>query len=113
MPMKYWDEAFRTTVYLINILLTPNLNESTPMKVFLMYHLYDILRFFACSCFPNLKDFSQPKLHFESTECTFIGYSLNQKGNKCLGLNRKVIISRNVIFNENSFTFVKYSINTC
>lgn len=39
MPIKFWDEAFRTDVYLINKLPTLTLNGSTPLEIFLKLHL--------------------------------------------------------------------------
>lgn len=72
---------------------------------------YDTLTVFGCLSYPNLRDFPQSKLHFRPTECTFIGYSLNHKGYKCVDPNGKIIISRNVLFNEFSFPFAKHSTN--
>lgn len=108
MPIQYWDESFRTAVYLINRLPTPVLHGSTPLELlFKKKPQYDLLRVFGCSCFPHLRDFPQPKLQFKSTECIFLGYSINHKGYKCLSPTGKIIISRNVIFNESSFPFAK------
>lgn len=112
MLIKYLDEAFKTIVYLVNRLPTPTLNGSTPLdRLFKVSPQYDILRVFGCSCFLNLRDFPRLKLQLKSTECTFIGYSINHKGYKCLSLDGKEVISRNVVFNELSFPFPKKSTN--
>nr|KYP36386.1 Retrovirus-related Pol polyprotein from transposon TNT 1-94 [Cajanus cajan] len=42
-------------------------------------------------------------MDFRSSPCIFIGYSMHHKGYKCLTNNGKVIISRNVIFDEDTF----------
>lgn len=104
MPYEYWDEAFRTSVYLINRLPTPTL----PMEIlFGTPPHYSSLKVFGYVCFPNTRFSNQHKLEFRSLECTFLGYSLNHKGFKCLDPTGKIIISRNVIFDETSFPFSK------
>lgn len=80
-------------------------------KLFKMSPQYDI-RVFRCSCFLNIREVNKHKLQFRSIECTFIGYSTNHKGHKCLDTNGKVIISRNFLFNENSFPFSKQDTQT-
>lgn len=81
MPLRFWDEAFRTLVYLMNRLPTPILNGPTPVEVlFKVSPQYNTLRMFGCSCFPNIRDFNQHKLQFRSIECTLLGYSVNHKG---------------------------------
>ena len=66
---------------------------------------YSFLKIFGCFYFPNICSYNKYKLQFRSTECTFLGYSLNHKGYKCLDSIGKIIISRDVIFNESSFSF--------
>lgn len=84
------------------------------LKVFLRFHLnMTFLESLVVLVFPNLRNFPQPKLQFKSSECTFLGYSLNHKEYKCLSPKGKVIISRNVVFNELSFPFAKKSSNAC
>lgn len=74
MPLKDWDEAFRTSVFLINRLPTPKLAGKIPVEV-----LHKIppdcssLRVFGCSCFPNIRAYNKHKLQFRSVECTFVG----------------------------------------
>lgn len=108
MPLHYWDETFRTSVYLINRLPTPNLEGKSPTEALFNTSPHcHTLKTFGCSCYPNIRSFNKHELQFRSMECTFIGYSLNHKGYKCLEPNGRVIISRNVIFNETSFPFSK------
>lgn len=49
-------------------------------------------------------------MNFKSEDCTFVGYSPFHKGFKCLTPFGKLIISRHVLFNENSFPFSAKSI---
>ena len=106
MPIKYWDEAFRASVYLNNRLPTFVLHHKTPLEVlFKTLPNYSFLKIFGCFYFPNIRSYNKHKLQFRSIECTFLGYSLNHKGYKCLDSNGKIIISRDFIFNESSFPF--------
>lgn len=65
--------------------------------------------FLVALAFQILEISNQHKLDFRSVECTFLGYSLNHKGYKCLTSDGKIIISRNVGFNGNSYPFAKVS----
>ena len=106
MPLKYWDEAFRATAFLYNRLPTSVLHWKTPLEV--LFHSspnYSMIRVFGCACYPNTRPYNRHKLNFRSTQCTFLGYSLNHKGYKCLDTNDKIFIFRNVIFYEHSFPF--------
>lgn len=50
--LKFWDEAFRTSVYLINRLPTVNLQCLTPVEALFKVPLqYKFLKVFGCSCF--------------------------------------------------------------
>lgn len=50
--LKFWDEAFRTSVYLINRLPTVNLQCLTPVEaLFKVPPQYKFLKVFGCSCF--------------------------------------------------------------
>ena len=96
--MKYWDEAFRAIVYLNNRLPISILHHKTSLKVlFKTLPDYSFLKIFGCFYFPNICSYNKYKLQFRSTECTFLGYSLNHKGYKCLDSIGKIIISRDVI----------------
>jgi hypothetical protein len=95
MPLKFWDEAFTTVVYLINH--TPNMviNYETPLEcVFQTKSNYLALRVFGRVCWPNLHQYNQHKLQFKSKQCVFLGYSNQQKGYNCLDVSKgRVYIS--------------------
>ena len=50
MPLKYWDEAFRTSVYLNNRLPTSVLHHKTPLETLFNISLDYSLKIFGCSC---------------------------------------------------------------
>jgi hypothetical protein len=55
MPLKYWDEAFLASTYLINRFPTKVLDLSSPLEIlFKEKPNYDGLHTFGCACWPNL-----------------------------------------------------------
>ena len=106
MPLKYWDETFRATVFLYNKLPISVFHWKTHLEVLFHSSLsYSMLRVSGCACYPNTRPYNRHKLNFRSTKCTFLGYNLNHKVYKCLDKNDKIFISRDVIFYEHSFSF--------
>jgi hypothetical protein len=107
MPLKYWDEAFLTTTFLINLLPSKVLNFMTPVEKLLnVKPNYDSLRVFGCACWPNLRPYNTQKLVFRSKRCVFLGYSSMHKGDKCLDVSTgRRYISRDVVFDKNIFPF--------
>ena len=105
MPLKFWDEAFTTAVYLINRLPSKVIQSQTPLeRLFNITPDYSFLRVFGCAVWPNLCPFNKHKLQFRSTRCAFLGYSPLHKG--CLDISSgRVYISRDVVFDESIFPF--------
>lgn len=67
MPLKFWDEAFITAVYLINRLPSKVIDGKTPLE--LLHDQtpdYSVLRTFGCACWPNLRPYNSRKLQFRS-----------------------------------------------
>ena len=107
MPLKFWDQAFLTATYLINILPSKVLDNKTPVELLLNEKPhYNSLRVFGCACWPNLRPYNTRKLAFRSTQCVFLGYNSLHKGFKCLEPNTgRIYISQDVVFDENVFPF--------
>jgi histone deacetylase 1/2 len=112
MPVKYWDEAFQTAVYLINRLPTRVIDNATPLERLLGSKAkpnYDLLKFFGCACWPRLRPYNNRKLSFRSKECVFIGYNTDHKGYRCLDVDTgRVYLSRDVVFDELVFPFSRH-----
>ena len=102
MPLKFWDEAFVTAVYLINRLPSKVIdNETHYARLLKQQPDYSLLRVFGCAYWPNLRPYNTRKLQFRSKRCVFLGYSNQHKGFKCLDQSEgRVYISRNVVFDE-------------
>ena len=106
IPHHFWDDAFSTSVYLINRLPTKLLQYSCPLET--LYKVkpdYSFLKVFGCMCFPCLRPYNKHKLQFRTQPCTFLGYYNQYKDYKCLAPDGRVYVSRNVTFNEHSFPF--------
>jgi hypothetical protein len=113
MHLKFWDEAFQTTAFLINHPPTPTLANKSPLEnLFDTKPAYAFLHTFGCVCWPNLRSYNTRKLAFQSKQCVFIGYSLHHKCYKCLEISTgREYISRDVIFDESVFPFSKLHSN--
>ncbi|BBH05570.1 basic helix-loop-helix DNA-binding superfamily protein, partial [Prunus dulcis] len=77
--------AFSTTVFLINRLPTPQLDNLSPYEKLLHRSPdYKFLKSFGCACFPHLVPYNKHKLSFKSLPCVFLGYDDYYKGYRCL-----------------------------
>lgn len=81
LPVKFWDYAFQTPVYLINRLPSPiTSNESVYSILFQKSPDYKFLEVFACLCFPNLRPYNAQILAYRSNPMIFLRYSPHNKG---------------------------------
>jgi hypothetical protein len=100
LPTSFWGEATLTTVYTINRLPTPNLDNCTPHeKLFGSVPSYHHLRVFGSACFILLQPHERTKLEPHSRLCCFLGYGVEQKGYRCYDpVSCCLRISRHVVF---------------
>jgi hypothetical protein len=92
MPLKYWNEAFLTALYLINRLPSKVIQSQTPMEhLFSNSGDYSLLHIFGCACWLNLRPYNKHKLSFRSKQCAFLGYSNLHKRYKCLDISTSYI----------------------
>ena len=107
MPLKYWDEAFLTAVFIINRLPSKVITNDTPHDRLLGTPPdYSFFRTFGCAVWPNLRPYNAKKLQFCSIGCVFLGYSNLHKGFKCLDPSTgRVYVSRDVVFDESVYPF--------
>lgn len=107
IPLKFWDKAFLTAVFLINCLPSKIIHNQTPIKC--LYGIppdYSFICTFWCAVWPNLRPYNSKKLQFRSKKCVFLGYSNMHKGFKCLDpAEGRIYISSDVVFDENIFPF--------
>ena len=113
MPLKFWCEAFHTSVHIINRLPTPILNGlSLIQQLFGKIPDYLSLKTFGCACFPCIQPYQKQKFQFHSIKCVFLGYIDTHKGYKCVSSTSRLYISRHFIFNELEFPFEHGFLNT-
>lgn len=106
LPFKFWWDAFVTSVFIINRLPTPILQNSSPFQcLFGRAPDYKFLKVFGCACFPYLRPYNSHKFQYRSTKCVFLGYSPFHKGYRCLCPSGRVYIARTVSFNEKEFPY--------
>lgn len=99
LPMKYWDDAFTTKVFIINQLPSKVLKYNIPLEqLFKQKPDFTTFRVFGCLCYPILRPYNKHKLQPRSASGTFLGFSPKHKGYKVLLPNGKVIVSRDVLF---------------
>ena len=102
LPRELWGEAVNTAVYILNRACSKALQGQTPYEKWTgRKPSVDHLRTFGCTA--HVKDTRrlQGKLEDRSKLMIFIGYQLGSKAYKCLDpVNLKVVISRDVIFEE-------------
>lgn len=95
-----------------------NLLPAQPLQhISLHFKLYNIttdyssLHTFGCTYFPHLPIQTSGKFHPIYDLCIFLGYPSHTKGYKCYNpITHKIIISRNVIFDETIFPFKNNSL---
>lgn len=114
MPLKFWDQAFLTATYLINLLPSKVINlEALVERLLHGKPNFSSLRIFGFACWLNLRPYNSRKLAFRFIRCTFLGYSSIHKGFKCLDATTgRVCISQDVDFDESYFPFAHLHPNT-
>ena len=103
LPKELWGEAVSTTVYIINRSLTKKLQSQRPHEKWTRRRpSVDHMRIFGSIV--HVKD-TKPhlsKLEDRSKPMIFVGYELGSKAYRCFDpVNSKVVISRDVVFEEN------------
>lgn len=87
-------------------------NETPLFKLFKTKPDYSFFKIFGCACYPLLTPFNRHKFQFKSFECLFLGYRPQHKGYKCKDRSSKIYISKDVIFDENSFPYSQWKDKT-
>lgn len=107
VPKHFWSQAIQTAAYIINRLPSSVLNFKSPFEVLKGRKInIDHLRIFGCICFVHVQPKDMDKLDPRAIKCVFLGYSSTQKGYKCYNVkNRKMLVSRDVRFDESSSFF--------
>ncbi|URD72826.1 Retrotransposon protein [Musa troglodytarum] len=102
LPKRFWDEALRTAVDVINLSPCTALDADVAEHVWLGKDVsYKHLRVFGCRAFAYIPDNERSKLDGKTKECIFLGYSHDQFGYRLWDIEKqKVFRSRDVVFFE-------------
>jgi hypothetical protein len=85
LPNYFWAEVITTTVYIMNQTPTTVVHGMTLKEKFISKKPYvSHLRVFSSIAYMHVPNEKRSKLNPKVTKCIFIGYSLEQKGYKCL-----------------------------
>jgi hypothetical protein len=101
-PLQFWVDVVDTGVYLINRGPSSSLDGIIPEEEWIGKKVnYSFLKTFGCEAFVHIDKENRTKLEAKSKKCTFIGYGVNDFGYQLWDYeNKKIIRSRDVIFNE-------------
>ncbi|KAJ9547690.1 hypothetical protein OSB04_020233 [Centaurea solstitialis] len=107
VPPAFWPHSIQMAAYLHNILPNKRLSFYSPTQIlYRKLPAYHHIRVFGCLCYPHTPSQTINKLQPRSVPCVFLGFPSNHRGYKCYDtLNRKILISRHVTFDESSFPF--------
>ncbi|CAL2265939.1 unnamed protein product [Prunus armeniaca] len=103
IPFDFWAEAVNISVYILNRCPTKALSKKTPFEAYSgrkpgIKHL----KVFGSLCYAHVPKQQRQKLDLASKRCIFLGYGNCEKGYRLYNIEtEKVIVSRDVIFNEN------------
>ena len=102
MPQSFWGEAIHTAVYLMNRHPTVAVKGKTPFEAWSgRKPSVNHLKVFGSICFAHVPKELRQKLDESSERCVFVGYASHTKGYRLYNLKKKkVIICRDVLFNE-------------
>ncbi|KAL4301101.1 hypothetical protein AHAS_Ahas17G0267200 [Arachis hypogaea] len=64
-----------------------------------------MLKVFGCLCYPHTRPYIRHKLQFQSEPCVYLGPAASYKGFKCLTSAEKIVIVRDVRFQEDVFLY--------
>ena len=113
LPMCFWDDAFATATYTINRIPSVVLKFISPYEKLLSSKPnYLEMKAFGCLCYPHLRPYNNNKLEFRSVAATFMGYSGSHKGYKALLPSGKVVITRDIVFDELTFPHHNTPVNS-
>ena len=106
LPASFWGEALSTFLHVRNRSPTSSLpSKHTPYELwFGKKPSISHLRVFGCRAYVHIQKDQRKSLQPHSVKCIFLGYPTEYKGWKCYDpATKKVLISRDVIFNESVF----------
>uniref|UniRef100_A0A2N9EPJ3 CCHC-type domain-containing protein n=1 Tax=Fagus sylvatica TaxID=28930 RepID=A0A2N9EPJ3_FAGSY len=108
LPKIFWAEAVDMACYIINRSPRVALDEKVAEEVWTGQEVdYSFMRIFGCPAYVHISGEDRSKLDPKSKKCIFLGFKKGVKGYKLWDpVAQKVVISRDVVFDEKSMTKV-------
>ncbi|CAA7024669.1 unnamed protein product [Microthlaspi erraticum] len=102
VPRRFWPEAAKWAVHVLNRSSTSVLKEKTPEEMWSgVKPTVDYFRVFGCLAHVHVPDQRRKKLDDKSTTCVLIGVRSESKGYRLYNpVSQKVVTSRDVVFKE-------------
>ncbi|GKV27140.1 hypothetical protein SLEP1_g36344 [Rubroshorea leprosula] len=104
LPKEFWPEAVNWSVHILNRSTTSPLPDLTPEEAWSGRRpAVDYFRIFGCITYAHVLDQKRSKLDDKGEKCIFLSVSDQSKAYRLYNpLTKKVIISRDVVFDEAS-----------
>ena len=113
LSSNYWGEAIATATYVRNRTVTTATSETPYEKWYGKKPDVSNLKVFGCVAYVHVPDPLRQKLDKKAEKLRFVGYNTHPKGYRLLNEGTgKVVIKRDVAFNETVFGSIKGS-STC
>jgi transposase InsO family protein len=102
VPKQFWPEAVKWATYVMNRSPTLNVKNMTPEEAWSgVRPSVHFFRVFWCICHVHIHDNQRKKLDNKSKKCVLLGVSEESKAYKLYDpVDKKIIISRDVVFEE-------------
>uniref|UniRef100_A0A2N9J203 Integrase catalytic domain-containing protein n=1 Tax=Fagus sylvatica TaxID=28930 RepID=A0A2N9J203_FAGSY len=106
LPKIFWAEAVDMACYIINRSPRVALDGKVAEEVWTGQEVdYSFMRIFGCPAYVHISGEDRSKLDPKSKKCIFLGFKKGVKGYKLWDpVAQKVVISRDVVFDEKSMT---------
>jgi len=104
LPKQFWAEAVACSTYLLNRCPTKSVKNMTPQEALSGYKpSVAHLRIFGCLAYSQVPESKRKKPDGRGEKCIFLGYSEESKAYKLYNtLTKKLVVSKDVIFDEES-----------
>ena len=111
LSKEFWAEAINTAAFIRNRVVTVTTGQSPYERWYGKVPDMSQFRVFGCIAYAHIPEAERRKLDMKANKLRFLGYSDTQKGYRLFDVrNNKVIIKRDVIFNESDFGHQKESV---
>lgn len=102
---SFWPEAVNWSIHILNRCITFTVKNMTPEEAWSRKQpVVDHFKIFGCIAYAHIPDQKRKKLDDKGEKCIFLGVSDQSKAYKLYNTNtKKIVISRDVIFDENHF----------